>query len=370
MKKTDSEKIVLFDTNERILTDEQIDRLLTESLIKEADELEAELNQNQKLVGADVSDELFLIIVAKLKEMGVWEEDETAGKAEHTNTAERVEAEAYVNGQEYREYGKMKNAQNNDADKELQNAIKSDKYGETENLREGTSGKSLEELYALLPEEDRRALALGKRIREEKKLRKRKRRKVYKHAGIAAAVLVFVFLGSMTSEANRSKVLKVWNGMMYNMGFRMVTTYMDEEKYIGGAEGEANKALEEIRQTTGMAVLSFDYIPEGMEYQRYEIMDDGSEAVVFYNYQEKIFSVIMIDKDKVSTGYYALDKNAVLKEIIINDQKIEAKIWKTNLQSKEETYVVEIDYNNYKYMINAMISLDELKKIVKFAFIL
>lgn len=61
-------------TQEENLEDEKMDAFLRESIIKEADELEAHLNSDPKLVGVGASDDLFDKIVGSLKEQGVWEE--------------------------------------------------------------------------------------------------------------------------------------------------------------------------------------------------------------------------------------------------------------------------------------------------------
>lgn len=64
------------------LEDTELDALLEEELKREADELEARLNSDPKLIGVGASDDLFAKIVGSLKEQGVWEEDEKAVKAQ------------------------------------------------------------------------------------------------------------------------------------------------------------------------------------------------------------------------------------------------------------------------------------------------
>ena len=62
------------------LEDTELDALLEEELKREADELEARLNSDPKLIGVGASDDLFAKIVGSLKEQGVWVEDEKALK--------------------------------------------------------------------------------------------------------------------------------------------------------------------------------------------------------------------------------------------------------------------------------------------------
>ena len=347
-KKTEStNKVVVFDIDEKILTDAAIDRVLTESLTKEADELEEELNQNPSLKEADVSDDMFQSIVRQLKEEGLWEEDEnteveksSAKDTKDTEDAERVEEEKQRDALEMR--------------------------GQRE--KDDSQDQELEKLYAMLPEADRRALKLGKQIEKENEVRaarKRKRRKVFKYSGIAAAVLVLVFGGSMSIEANRRLVLKVWDGVKANLGFRMATNYSGEEELVRGKSRDEIEAMEKISNELGISAITLEYMPVNMKYQRYEIMGDDSEAVTFYTYQERIFSVTMINRNREGVSYYALDNEAVLRDTVVNDQKIEAKIWEVNLDKDEETYVAEIDYNDCRYILNGMISFEEIKKIAK-----
>ena len=70
------------------LEDTELDALLEEELKREADELEARLNRDPKLIGVGASDDLFAKIVGSLKEQGVWEEDEKAVKAQEDEAGE------------------------------------------------------------------------------------------------------------------------------------------------------------------------------------------------------------------------------------------------------------------------------------------
>ena len=73
---TQNRKIIplQFDQNEQM--DRELDALLKEDLMREADEIEAQLNSDPELMGMGASDDLFLKIVGELKEKGIWEEEE------------------------------------------------------------------------------------------------------------------------------------------------------------------------------------------------------------------------------------------------------------------------------------------------------
>ena len=84
-----------------------------------------------------------------------------------------------------------------------------------------------------------------------------------KAAGVVLVVGACVFGASMTSEANRIRLVEsvhgVWNG-----GDATRTNNGDERKY---SEGSLDEAQEQIRDSLHIAVPEFYYIPTGMEYR-------------------------------------------------------------------------------------------------------
>lgn len=354
-----TKKVVPFDIDEKLLDDEKIDRLIKESLIEEADKIEAELENDPALIGVGASEDMFQSIVSRLKEQGDWEEEKEI-EENPENTKEIKNAEDVTETKEAKEIKGIKEGKESEGTKEILEDQKSEQ-------------EKLEELYQMLPEEDRHALELGKQVKKEKEIRRKKRKqrwKILKRGGVVAAVFLLVFGVSMTSEANRRLVLKAWNGLMRNFGFILPTDYVEKGENIQGKSKEELEAIEVINEKMEMPVIDFVYMPEGMRFQRYEIIGDGLEATIFYAYRDKIFTVTMVKIDQEGTMYYALDNEAVLREMISIDQKLEAKVWETNLNLEEETYVAEIEYNGCRYICNGMIPLEELEKILKSAYFL
>ena len=350
-----TKKVVPFDIDEKLLDDEKIDRLIKESLIEEADKIEAELENDPALIGVGASEDMFQSIVARLKEQGDWEEEKDV-EENPENIKEIKNAEDTRETEETREIKEIES----ESTKEILEDQKSEQ-------------EKLEELYRMLPEEDRHALELGKQVKKEKEIRRRKRKqrwKILKRGGVVAAVFLLVFGVSMTSEANRRLVLKAWDGLMGNLGFMLPTDYVGEKENIQSKSKEEIQAIEEISEKMEIPVIDFGYMPKGMKFQRYEMIGDGLEATMFYTYRNKIFTVTTVKIDQEGTLYYALDNEAVLRETIAIDQKLEAKIWETNLDLEEETYVAEIEYNGCRYICNGMIPLEYLEKILKSAYFL
>ena len=418
-KDTHQNKITPIDISLEDLENPDMDQFLRESVMKEADELEARLNSDPALVGVGASDDMFDAIVAKLKAHGVWEEDEAvqsvdnsaqnempsgkvSAKASEKNILEDTFAEktgsamntekntsavqgalsVEIDGVTGKASDKVHNKiSNKDSDQVSDTVLDTTEFSEEtaaldldkmadERAKESDkelTEQELEKLYKLLPEKDRRAMELGRQTeqREEKrKIQRRRWRRIGKRVGMVAAVFVVVFGLGMSTEASRGWILKMWDAAMEGFGFKAKTNLTKDEIIVKGKEEQ--DALETIGGTLNIPVLFFDYVPQGMEFLSYEIVDEKWYAMMFYEYQEKIFSVEMIKMDQTGTSYYTLDNEAVLRDTITTNQNVEAKIWETNLNVQNETYVVEMEYENCRYILNGMLSFDEIKKMVEF----
>ena len=304
-KKTGTDnKIMSFQITEEELQDPKLDRYVRESLIREADELEEELNQRPDLADVKAPAGMYQSIVSELKARGVWQEDEETLKA----------------------------------------------------------------LYAQLPEEDQKALALGRELvqkNEAKAKKRRSRRKIFRIAGVAAACLAIVFGVSMTSDANRRLVKRMWDGVMISFGFKVDTNYVGDEETVRSKSKEEIAAIEEISEKLDSPFLDFSYLPKGMRYEGYEITNDVT-AALFYSYRDTLFYVTIVSIKDEGSHYYKYDDDAVFREKVENYDGIGAEIWEVNLDVGEETYVAELEHNGWRYVLNGMLPLEELEKILKY----
>lgn len=114
-KKKNTKKIIPLQFDQNDSEDLFLNELIKEDLMREADELEAQLANDPKLMGMGASDNLFQKIKEELMEKGVWEEEEQK--------------------------------------------------------------PNLDEVYAMLSEEDRKALETGRRIVREQEEQQRKKKK-------------------------------------------------------------------------------------------------------------------------------------------------------------------------------------------------
>ena len=190
-----------------------------------------------------------------------------------------------------------------------------------------------------------------------------------KFAGIVAAMFVLVFGISMTSEANRRLVLKMWDGVLENFRLRVNTDNLGEGESVRSKSKEEIAALEDIREKLGGRMLDFGYLPKGMHFESYDIREDINEATIVYSYQNKFFYMTILDIGREGSTYYTYDEEAVFKETVMSDSKVEAEVWEVNLDFEEETYIAEMEYNGWRYVLNGMISLEEMRKILEYVVI-
>ena len=427
------------------LEDTELDALLEEELKREADELEARLNSDPKLIGVGASDDLFAKIVGSLKEQGVWEEDEKAVKAQEDEAGEEdaeksgkikdevqeTEAE-YKNGKsgagekiepekEAAERAKRMEQQSAAAAEKTDRAVKENTGGSAEkkeakaaeektkkeiekNIEEDTeentaasadgntqkirkiesneaeeknatenvvfsdkereSKSGSEEAYSQLSEADRRAMEYGYQMQQkdaEKKVRRKKRRKIAKRAGITAAALVAVFGVSMTSDANRRYVLEAWNTVAGSLGMKTEISYLDETvNYVESTEEE--KAQEDIFQRLNIKTIKFGYLPEKWNFISYNVDEKAFCAVMFYSNNDFWMTIYMYKNKSENVMYNQFDGDVELLQTLQTAQNIDIEIYKNGI-NEEEGYTLAFHDEEGYYYCNVRLSYDEVKKI-------
>ena len=435
------------------LEDTELDALLEEELKREADELEARLNSDPKLIGVGASDDLFAKIVGSLKEQGVWEEDEKAVKAqedeageedaeksgktkdevqeteaeyeneksgagekiepekEATERAKRMEQQSAV-AAEKTDRAVKENAGSPAENKEAKAAEEKTKKEIEKNIEENTEENTAasadgntqkirkiesneaeeknatenvvfsddkeretksgsEEAYSQLSEADRRAMEYGYQMQQkdaEKKVRRKKRRKLAKRAGITAAALVAVFGVSMTSDANRRYVLEAWNTVAEKVGMRTEVNYLEEDPVRLG-DTEEERAQEDVREKLKIRPVKFDYLPEGWNFSSYEINKEADFGIFFYTNGEHWFSVYMKKNASNNVSYYQLDGEEGVIEIVENSQNIKIQLQKTQNENKE-MYSASFQEDDASYYCNGDVAYEEMKKVAKYLIIL
>ncbi|MEF2594903.1 MAG: DUF4367 domain-containing protein [Lachnospiraceae bacterium] len=276
------------------------------------------------------------------------------------NTEENTAASADENTQ------KIRKIESNET--EEKNATENVAFSDDKE-RETKAGS--EEAYSQLSEADRRAMEYGYQMQQkdaEKKVRRKKRRKIAKRAGITAAALMAVFGVSMTSDANRRYVLEAWNTVAEKVGMRTGVNYLEEDPIRLG-DTEEERAQEDVREKLKIRPVKFDYLPEGWNFSSYEINKEADFGIFFYTNGEHWFSVYMKKNASNNVSYYQMDGEEGVIEIVENSQNIKIQLQKTQNENKE-MYSASFQEDDASYYCNGDVAYEEMKKVAKYLIIL
>ena len=175
--------------------------------------------------------------------------------------------------------------------------------------------------------EIRRQIVEKKAEREKQAERQKKiakRAKTTKHwvrtakaAGVVLVVGACIFGASMTSEANRIRLVETISGVR-NTGD---TTWVDNGEERKYTEGSLDEAQKEIRDTIHIAVPEFYYVPKGMQYDNVIVSEVTQMAIIRYQY----------------------NNHFVYFHLAANEKDLSQGSWKDRKQIKVETLDEEID---------------------------
>ena len=144
-----------------------------------------------------------------------------------------------------------------------------------------------------------------KKVEREKQAERQKkiakRAKTTKHwvrtakaAGVVLVVGACVFGASMTSEANRIRVVETISGIR-NTGD---TTWVDNGEDRKYTEEDLDEVKKQISDVLRIAVPEFYYIPKGMEYDDITILDATQMAVIRYQYHNQFVYLHLAANEK------------------------------------------------------------------------
>lgn len=310
----ENEKIESLHVTREMAEDQEMDEKIRQDLIRAADEAEKASQEEEALgtsipMGAEEKQQLFDDIVNELKRKGIWEED-----------TEEADGDC---------------------------------------PEKGTSpcpARPEDQLSA----EDQEALRLGRELlHTPKKKNPTILPKILKGITGAAVVALGVFVLSMSSEANRVKLLSAWNSIVGD-GLSISIDSNDRNEFSG--ELVEQDAYDIIEKKLGIRSLKIAYLPKGMTYSNYLVDTKDEIAILYYTYNDTIMSVCMYGNSGKSMHSQKFDGEMV-EDIKIYSEEIDAKIWKV-LDSEKETYISQFKYNNITYTISGSMSENEFKKML------
>lgn len=208
-----------------------------------------------------------------------------------------------------------------------------------------------------------------KKVEREKQAERQKkiakRAKATKHwvrtakaAGVVLVVGACVFGASMTSEANRIRLVESISRVR-NTGDVTKMNNGENRKYT---EEDLDKVKKQIRDTLHIAVPEFYYVPLGMEYEQVTILDATQMAIIKYQYNNQFvyFHLAANEKD-LSQGNWK-DREKVQVETL--DDVLEVEMG-TVSENNEENYYALWKYKDAYYQLSGQIEKEEILKILK-----
>lgn len=215
--------------------------------------------------------------------------------------------------------------------------------------------------------EIRRQIVERKAEREKQAERQKKiakRAKTTKHwvrtakaAGVVLVVGACVFGASMTSEANRIRLVETMHGV-WNAGDTTGINNGENREYSAGSFDEAQK---QIRDTLHIAVPEFYYIPNGMKYNKFMMFEETQMAVIKYEYNGySIYFHLAANEKDLSQGNWK-DRQQIKVETL--DEEINVEMGKL-LENNEEYYYATWKYKDAYYQLGGNIEKEEIIKIL------
>lgn len=179
-----------------------------------------------------------------------------------------------------------------------------------------------------------------------------------KAAGVVLVVGACVFGASMTSEANRIRLVESISRVR-NTGDVTKMNNGENRKYT---EEDLDKVKKQIRDTLHIAVPEFYYVPLGMEYEQVTILDATQMAIIKYQYNNQFvyFHLAANEKD-LSQGNWK-DREKVQVETL--DDVLEVEMG-TVSENNEENYYALWKYKDAYYQLSGQIEKEEILKILK-----
>lgn len=274
------------------------------------------------------------------------EEESAVGKAEEGNTATEQEPEAAP---------ALSEEELNAMYERFQQRLQKEGLADAE-------GNPTEKTLAI------RRQIVEKKVEREKQAERQKqiakRAKTTKHwvrtakaAGVVLVVGACVFGASMSSEANRIRLVETISGVR-NSGD---VTWTDNGENRDDSESNFEQAKTEIVEKIHIAVPEFYYIPEGMEYKDFFIVPEAQMAVIKYKYNENFVYFHLLGNEKdLSQGNWK-DREKVQIETL--DDVLDVEMG-TMSENEEENYYAVWKYKDAYYELSGQIEKKELVKIL------
>lgn len=310
--------------------DELMKELLQEDLIKKAEQIKKEVEQNPPPAGTGPDPGL------KHK---IWEQAEEL----------RRQKEAYENLSE--------------ADKEALRLGKELQLRREEKEREEFSEELIPESLDLAAGAEETQPDI--RNREKSKVRKVCVKKRRKKTLIALAVALVAVLGvGITSFGDKGFVTETVNRILG--GRKNVNINVDKDNEAVQAENDQEeKVFQQIKDEFGFDAVRIDYRPQKMYLLDYVLEPDLMTTIIYYQYDNNVFTYTITPAyQDFSFGYDIEDTIVDEYTKTVGDTQIQVTEYLIE-ESNQQEFSAEFEYKKVTYILTGIIKKDEFEKILE-----
>lgn len=354
---------------EEMACDDVMDERLQKQIKKEADEIENCLMKSEELKDVKTPDGMLDEIIGKLKNKGIWDEQEEipesmggetepAGKIEEWKKERVTEQEAVKLRKKSRIIESKKTERTEIEPKETEPEKKV--LSEQENVN----------VYKGLSEEDQKALELGRQLlnqKAEEAEKNRKRSKKWKartkRMAAVAAVLVCVFGVSVRSEAGRAYFMKMWNFVSGNeLSIKINKTGTGD--VIRSLSEDEERMNQEIKEKLGVLPVKLMYMPENMSFLTYSINKEMRNCIETYEVNGNNFNIQIFCQNDNDSLIQRFD-GELIDKVITNTKQMEIPVYKIVDENNKNMFIAQFEEEEVYYVISSSIDKEEFTKILR-----
>ena len=187
-------------------------------------------------------------------------------------------------------------------------------------------------------------------------------KKAAKVACVCLVAAAAMFGLSMTSEANRLRLLQTANEVL-GTGDLLNADNGDDRAMSAGSEDEARQ---EITDTLNVEVPDFYYLPEGMKYDACEVAEHVGYAKIRYSYKQG-FLYLEISNSLSDMSQGNIKENQENEDAAEEIETLSGKMKFVikNTEEGKELYTASWEYKNISYVFGGEVSREELVEILK-----
>lgn len=191
--------------------------------------------------------------------------------------------------------------------------------------------------------------------------KKRKRRGYL----LVAAVAVLALAAGMTSIGGAPFVTGIMKKIIGDREMVQIDSEREGEAKSISTDGEEEKVWQEITDILGFEPVKFGYMPNGIKFVGFEINEALKEACILYECDNKILEFqIWANYKEGSIGYDIEDKLLHEESLIVSGERIIIKEYQVESAESME-YLAQFEYNGVYYTLNGYIRKEEFTKIIK-----